>query len=389
MRYNENFNSLPDSYVFAKMNEKVAEMKKSGKEIINLGIGDVKLPLFPVTVEAMKRAAGELSGEKTFKGYMPAEGLTSLREKIAAYYSSSGVKVETDEIFVSDGIKSEIGNILELFGAGAKVLIPEPSYPAYAEANIIYGNEVDFLPTFIQDGFIPSPPYGKIYDIFFLCSPNNPTGAVLSYKDLKAWIDYAISSGAVIIFDGAYSFFTEGGYPKSIYEVSGAKDCAIELRSFSKSFGFTGVRCGYTVIPKRCKNYNSLCRRRLGARFNGVSYITQRGAETFFSSEGQKFAKRRADYYKANAEILKTALKKRGVSSFAGNSSPYVFSKCPEGFTSESFCEKLLVSLGIVATPGNGFGFSGEGYFRLSAFLPREEILKAHDLIANSAFFGL
>ena len=383
MRYNENFKKLPEDYIFSRLNEKVAVARKAGREVIDLGIGDVKLPLCPLAVSEMKKACEEMKRAETFKGYMQGAGLLPLREKISESYEKTGVKISSDEVFITDGLKSEIGNILELFGRGAKVLIPEPCYPAYAEANIIFGNEVEFLKTREEDGFIPYPPFDKSYDIIFLTSPNNPTGAVMSERDLALFIAYAKKRGAVIIFDGAYSVFTAEGYPKSAYEVSGAKECVIETRSFSKSYGFTGVRCGYTVVPKTLGNYNALYKRRIGARFNGVSYITQKGAESFFTKEGYEFAKKRAKYYKDGAEALKLALKNSGVPSLSGNSSPYVFSKCPKGYSSVSFCERLFDTLGIVATPGSAFGESGEGYFRLSAFSKREEILSASDTIGE------
>ena len=386
MKYNSNFDALENSYVFTRINESVRLKRAEGGEVIDLGIGDVKLPLFHCAVTAMKLAAEELSSEKTFRGYMPSEGLLSLREKIAKNYNNRAIDLLIDEIFVTDGAKSDLGNLLELFGGGAEVLIPQPCYPAYAEANILYGNKVTFLSTSAADDFIPYPPYGEKFDVIFLCSPNNPTGTVFDRETLKAWIDYALSTDAVIIFDGAYSIFTENGYPKSVYEIAGAKNCAIEVRSFSKSFGFTGIRCGYTVIPKTLGKYNALYKRRLGARFNGVSYITQRGAETFFSAEGGIEAQKRAAYYIDSAEILRISLKKVGIYSVSASSSPYVFAKCLKGGSSAEFCEKLLDKTGIAATPGSGFGKCGEGYFRLSAFRNRAEILKAADKLASIRF---
>lgn len=382
MRYNENFTMLSNSYAFAKLNALVREKRQLGKTIIDLGVGDVKLPLFSVAAKAMQAASLEMAEEKTFRGYLPAEGLPSLREKIALSYNEEGASISPSEIFISDGAKSEIGNILELFGTKSKVLIVTPSYPAYAEANALYGNEITFLPAEEDNDFRPLPPYRQTFDIIFLCFPNNPTGAVLTHKQLEEWVNYALLTNAVIVYDGAYSSFTAKGYPSTVYSVRGAKECAIEIRSFSKSFGFTGIRCGYTVIPEKLGKYNKLWQRRLGCRFNGVSYVTQKGAESYFTKEGQAESKRRIEYYKTNAEILKIALKKAGIESAAYNSSPYVFAKCNK-MPSEKFCETLIDEYGIAATPGNAFGKGGEGYFRLSAFPKREEILSAADILEN------
>ncbi len=386
MKYNDNFNALGESYVFSKLNALVKKKRAQGETIIDLGVGDVRLPLFDVATEKMSTTSLDMAREDTFLGYPPAEGIPTLREKISERYKTEGASVDMDEIFISDGAKGEIGNVLELFGPKANALIVTPCYPAYAEANTLYGNNITFLPTSKENEFRPLPPYRGTFDIIYLCVPNNPTGVTLGKDELEEWVNYALNTGAVIIFDGAYSDFSTDGYPTSIYQIQGAKYCAIEIRSFSKSFGFTGIRCGYTVIPKTLGEYNRLWKRRLGCRFNGVSYITQKGAETFFSSEGQKQAIKRIKYYKTNAEILKIALKKAGFWFVNGNSSPYVFAKCPDNLSSEKFCEKLIDDYKIAATPGNAFGEGGEGYFRLSAFPKREDILAASDILENLKF---
>ena len=381
MKYNPEFDKLPESYVFRRISALVAAMKNSSRKVLDLGVGDVKLPLFPKAVEEMKKACDELGNATTFKGYPDARGLPSLRKKIADDYFSRGINIKEDEIFVSDGAKSDLSGLFALFGRDADVLIPEPCYPAYAEAAVLYGDRVTFVPSSEQDGFIPFPPYSKAFDVIFLCSPNNPTGAAMTADELSLWVGYALKTGAVIIFDGAYSDYADEGYPRSVYEVRGAENCAIEVRSFSKPFAFTGVRCGYTVIPRSLGKYNALWNRKLGCTFNGVSYVSQKGAEAFFDAETKKQVKKRINYYKDNAEIIKTALAKAGTRYALGRSSPYVFAKCPKGYSSEEFCAALVEKHGLVTTPGSAFGASGEGFFRLSAFAPRDEIFRAADIL--------
>ncbi len=379
MKYNDAFSLFKKDYVFARLKKKAEEMKSLGKEIIDLGVGDLSLPLFKNAVEEMVKAAKSLGDKKTFTGYPPSEGLLSLRKKISESYGNANIG--EDEIFISDGAKSDIGDLLELFGKGISVLIPTPSYPVYTEASVFAGNKVTFLPCLKEDDFIPRPPFGKVYDVIYLCSPNNPTGAVLSAKVLSEWINYAISVKAVILFDGAYCDFSEENEPKSIYEIKNAKYCAMEIRSFSKGFGFTGVRCGYSVIPKTLGDYNRLWKRRLSFRSNGVSVISQKGAEAYFSDEGQREVATRIKYYKNNAEIIKIALKKKNLWYNNSCSSPYVFAKTPDGFTSEEFCDFAMEKYGIIVTPCNTFGEGGEGFFRISSFPERQKILRAADVI--------
>lgn len=383
MKYNENFKKLPKNYIFNQMAQKVEEKKRRGdKNIINLGVGDVKLPLFNCVIEEMKKASDEMGNAKTFKGYSPAEGYEFLREKIAREYNSEKVLLTSDEIFITDGAKSQLGNVLELFGFGASVLFLTPCYPAGAEACILYGNSIEFLKGGLSNGFFPSPPYGKSYDVIYICSPNNPTGEVISYQKLSEWVTYALKTQAVIIYDSAYSSYVSGDFPKSVYQIKDAKKCAIEINSFSKSLGFTGVRCGYTVVPNELGDYNERYKRWLGCRFNGVSYITQRGAFATFCEIGRNEIKKRINFYKTNVEILKIALKNKNLWYNNSICSPYVFAKVPNGKNSMAFCCEMLEKISVVATPGSGFLDGGEGFFRLSGFATRDEILQVADRLS-------
>lgn len=384
MKYNSEFNRLPSSYLFAETRKIAALAEASGKrKIIDLGVGDVREPLFECVVKAMETACRELGEKSTFRGYPPADGYSFLREKIAAY---EGCGLSADEIFVADGAKGELGNVLELFATGSKVLFPVPSYPAGFEANILRGNRVSTLVTTAEDGFIPSPPEDGEYDLIYLCSPQNPTGATLDADTLSQWINFALKIGAVVIFDAAYREFVRDGEIKSVYSIPDAKKCAIEINSFSKSLGFTGIRCGYTVVPKELGELNRLKNRYLGCRFNGVSYVTQRGAEAFFSDEGLSKTRERITFYKSNAEILKNALKKKNLWYNSTCASPYAFVKCPEGYSSRDFCSFAAENLGLIFTPGDGFCGGGEGYVRLSAFCSREDAEEAAERIKNAIF---
>lgn len=386
MKINSAFDALPKSYVFARLAEKVAAAKKTfcGR-IIDLGVGDVKLPLPEIFVREMKLAADEMQNRETFRGYPPTGGYPFLREAIANKYIEDGAKVSPDEIFVSDGAKSELGNVAELFEKGIKVLFAAPCYPAGAEANVILGNDVEFLHATSEDGFIPVPPYGKAYDLIYLCSPNNPTGATFSYKELKAWVDYALSANAVIVYDGAYSSYVSGDKPKTVYAVPYADRCAIEIRSFSKSLGFTGIRVGFTVVPKNLGRLNALWKRRLGARFNGVSYISQRGAAAAFTPLGKKETEKRVNFYKTNASILKIAFQNRKIWYNNTCCSPYVYARCPDGMTSEEFSDLVLTKAGICCTPSSGFA-GKENFVRFSAFALREDVTEAADRIEKLIF---
>ena len=384
MNINKNFSKLKPTYVFNELSEKIEKKQKlGGEKIINLGIGDVKLPLFSCVTQAMKTAVDELSFKHSFKGYSPAQGYYFLREKIAEEYSIIGANVSAEEIFITDGAKGQLGQIAELFDNNLKVLFLTPCYPAGAEGNILLGNDVTFLMGTKENSFIPTPPYGKRFDLIYICSPNNPTGATFSFSDWNVWINYALSVNAVIIYDGAYSSFISGDYPKTVYLHPKAKNCVIEINSFSKSLGFTGIRCGFNVIPKNLANLNELWKRRLGCNFNGVSYVSQRGAEKAFCKEGKAEIKKRNNFYKTNAEILKIALKNLNLWYNNTVCAPYVFAKTPVGVNSTDFCSMLLNKLSIVSTPGVGFLDGGEGFFRLSAFAEREEILTASDRLST------
>lgn len=382
--YNKNFDSLQNNYLFAEVAKRVKNYKSShpNANIISLGIGDVTLPLCPVVVKAMHEAVDDLGKAETFKGYGPYEGYESLRNSIRNYYGSFGVNIDSNEIFVSDGAKGDTSNIQEIFSSNGKVLITNPTYPAYLDSSTIMGKQVNYLDANEENNFLPMPDFSVDADIIYLCSPNNPTGAVYDKEKLKKWVEYALEKRAIILFDAAYESFIENKFlPRSIFEVDGAKNCAIEICSFSKSAGFTGVRCGYMVVPKDLKiggqNAIDLWKRRISVKENGVSYVTQKGAEAALSDEGQRQLKNNIRYYKDNAKILSDALKSMKIWFIGGESSPYIWLKCPNNMNSWEFFDFLLDRANIVGTPGSGFGTNGEGYFRLSSFGSRENILEA------------
>lgn len=382
--YNENFDNLQNNYLFAEVAKKVKIYKLSHKDakIISLGIGDVTLPLCEVVVKAMHDAVDDLSKAETFKGYGPYEGYESLRNSIRDYYKSFEVHIDSDEIFVSDGAKGDTSNIQEIFSRNGKVLISNPTYPAYLDSSIIMGKEVNYLDANKNNDFLPTPDYSVDADIIYLCSPNNPTGAVYDKEKLKKWVEYAQEKRAIILFDAAYeSFIEDSSLPRSIFEIDGAKKCAIEICSFSKYAGFTGVRCGYMVIPGELKiggkNAIDLWRKRISIKENGVSYITQKGAEAALSAEGQRQLNLNLKYYKDNAKILADALKEMNIWFIGGKNSPYIWLKCPNNMKSWEFFDLILEKANIVGTPGAGFGTNGEGYFRLSSFGSREDVLEA------------
>ncbi len=387
MRINANYLNLKDSYLFAKIGRKAAEYRAAnpGKKVISLGIGDVTQPLCPAVTEAMKRAADELSVRETFRGYGPEQGYDFLREAVAGYYKRRGVSLSLNEIFVSDGAKSDIGNVLDIFDRDNTVIVSDPVYPVYVDTNIMAGREVVFAPATEENGFLPMPDESVKADIIYLCSPNNPTGAAMSREQLGAWVDYANSLGAVILFDAAYEAFAEGDVPRSIFEIEGARTCAIEFCSLSKTAGFTGVRCGYTVVPEELERggakLNRLWNRRQTTKFNGVSYVVQRGAEAVFSEDGLRQTAESIAYYKANAALISDALNEMGVWHTGGKHSPYVFLKCFKTGSSWDFFDMLLNEASVVGTPGAGFGECGEGYFRLTAFNTRENTAEAIERI--------
>ena len=404
---NENFLDLQDSYLFSTIAKKVAQFQKNNpkEKIIKLGIGDVTLPLAKVCVDAMKKAVDDLSKKETFMGYGPEQGYDFLREKIIEIdFKKKGINIEKDEIFISDGAKCDTGNIVDLFAKNNKVAITDPVYPVYLDTNIMsgragkYNNETGMYENIIymacnkENNFEPSFPK-EVPDMIYLCLPNNPTGTVLTKEQLSKWIEYAKKNKSIILFDSAYeAFIQEENVPHSIYEIEGAKEVAIEFRSFSKTAGFTGVRCAYTVVPKELKGYtkdgkeialNPLWNRRHGTKFNGVSYPVQRAAEAVYTDEGQKQIKENISYYMNNAKIIKEGLKEAGYTVYGGINAPYIWLKVPEGLTSWEFFDKLLKEANVVGTPGVGFGPSGEGYFRLTAFGTKENTTEAIERIKN------
>ena len=392
---NENFLKLQDSYLFSTIAKKVAKYTEENpdKQIIKLGIGDVTRPIVPACVEAMHKSVDEIGTAEGFKGYGPEQGYDFLRTAIVENdYKTRGVEIEKDEIFVSDGAKCDCGNIVDIFGKENKVAITDPVYPVYLDTNIMSGREVIYLPVTAENNFVPELPKEKV-DMIYLCFPNNPTGTVLTKEELKKWIDYAKENNSVILYDAAYeAFITEENIPHSIYEVEGAKEVAIEFRSYSKTAGFTGVRCAYVVIPKELKgktkdgeevSYNKLWNRRTCTKFNGVSYIVQKAAEATYSEEGRKQIQENINYYLENARIIKQGLEKAGFTCYGGVNSPYVWLKVPDGMTSWEFFDELLEKANVVGTPGSGFGPHGEGYFRLTAFGTKENTQKAIERIMN------
>ena len=393
---NENFLKLKESYLFSNIAKKVEKYKNENPErtIIKLGIGDVTLPICKTAIEAMHKAVDEMAQKETFRGYGPEQGYEFLREKIVEMdYKKRGIDIEKDEIFVSDGSKCDAGNIGDIFSQDNTVAITDPVYPVYLDTNIMAGrNKITYMPVSAKNRFVPEPPKEKV-DMIYLCCPNNPTGTVLNKEQLKKFVDYAIQNKSIILFDAAYeAFITEEEIPHSIYEIENAKKVAIEFKSFSKTAGFTGVRCAYTVVPKELVAYtnnneeislNKLWNRRQCTKFNGVPYITQRAAEAIYTEEGQKEIKENIKYYLENAKIIREGLNKAGYETYGGINAPYIWLKVPEGMTSWEFFDILLEEVGVVGTPGEGFGPSGEGYFRLTAFGSRENTIEAINRIVN------
>lgn len=375
MKINEHYHDLAESYLFSTIADKVEAYTKAhpDQEIIRMGIGDVTQPLCPAVIQAMQQAVAEMGVQKTFHGYGPEQGYAFLKRAIQGYYQEKGVDLALDEIFISDGAKSDLGNILDLFSADNTVCVPDPVYPVYVDTNVMVGRRIVYADANESNGFAPLPQAGLEADIVYLCSPNNPTGAVYTKEQLKAWVEYALEREAVLLFDAAYEAFIEDvTLPRSIYEIEGAERCAIEFCSFSKTAGFTGTRCGYTVVPmaleRQGAKLNRMWLRRQTTKFNGVPYIVQKGAAAVFTEEGQRQARRTIDYYKENARVMAGALQALGVWFVGGKNSPYLWMKCPNGMDSWSFFDALLAEAQVVGTPGVGFGHNGEGYFRLTAF---------------------
>lgn len=402
---NENFLKLPGSYLFSDIAKKVKAYQEShpDKRLIRLGIGDVTRPLPQASIEAMHRAVDEMANKSTFHGYGPEQGYDFLIDTIIKNdFEPRGIELSSSEVFISDGAKSDTGNIGDILGLDNKVAVTDPVYPVYVDSNVMGGragqlngkqwSDITYMPCTAENNFIPSIPSNRI-DVIYLCYPNNPTGTTLTTAELKKWVDYALSHDALILFDAAYeAYIREDDIPHSIFEIEGAKRCAIEFRSFSKTAGFTGVRCGYTLIPKEVTAttatgervaLNALWNRRQCTKFNGTSYITQRGAEAIYSNEGKQQVRETIDYYMENARIMREGLTAAGIQVFGGKNAPYLWVKTPEGFTSWQFFDHLLNEANIVSTPGVGFGPSGEGYLRLTAFGQREDCIEAIQRISH------
>lgn len=387
MKINENYLNLKDSYLFATVGRKTAAYKAAhpDKEVIRLSIGDVTRPLAPVVIEAMHKAVDDMSRAETFHGYGPDQycyGYDVLIDSIKGSYRGKGVTLSSSEVFISDGAKSDCGNILDIFSEDNVVLVPDPVYPVYLDTNIMAGRKVIFADATEENGFLPMPDESVKADIIYICSPNNPTGAAYTIAQLEKWVAYAKKMDAVILYDAAYEYFVcDGEHARSIYQVEGAKECAIELCSYSKTAGFTGVRCGYTIVPEALirggQSLNRLWARRQSTKFNGVSYITQMGAAAVFTEEGERQIRENIDYYRQNAKTIADCLDELGIWYTGGKHSPYIWLKCPDGMDSWTFFDYLLENANVVGTPGSGFGKNGEGFFRLTAFGTHENTERA------------
>ena len=386
MKINRNFLDLKESYLFATVGSKFTAYQKAHpeKKVIKLSIGDVTRPLAPCVIQAMHRAVEDLAHAETFKGYGPdatCYGYESLIRSIEGSYARKGVTLTDREIFISDGAKSDLSNILDLFSAENVVLVPDPVYPVYVDTNIMAGRKIVYADATEENGFLPMPDEGVSADIIYICSPNNPTGAAYDRVGLKAWVDYANRHGAVILYDAAYEYFIcDPALPRSIYEIEGAKTCAIEFCSYSKTAGFTGVRCGYTIVPAELEREGvplaKLWARRQSTKFNGVSYVTQMGAAVF-TEDGEREVRQNLEYYRSNARRIASTLDELGIYYTGGKNSPYIWMKCPGGRTSWEFFDWLLEEANVVGTPGSGFGKNGEGFFRLTAFGSAENTAEA------------
>ena len=387
---NTHYADLKDSYLFYNIAQKTKAYLAANpdKHLYRMGIGDVSLPLCDAVIRALHEAVDDQAKKENFHGYMPECGATFLRETIAKYYADRGVTVSTDEVFVSSGASDELGDILDLFDRGSSALVIEPAYPAYVDANVMAGRKIVHLASGKDNGFLPSPSEEVKADILYICSPNNPTGAVFSRNQLQAWVDFANENGSVILFDAAYEAFIEDeSLPHSIFELDGAETCAIEICSLSKTAGFTGTRLGYTVIPKKLirqgMNFNEMWVRNRTTKTNGVSYIIQKGGAAVFTPEGQKQIRDNIKVYKNNAKVLMKALDKLGIWYCGGKNAPYIWMKCPDGMGSWEFFDYLLNEIQVVGTPGEGFGACGEGYFRFSTFGSPEDTVEAANRLVS------
>lgn len=386
---NEHFGNIKQNYLFAEVAKRVKEYSEANpdKDIIRLGIGDVTLPLAPVVVEAMKKGCEELAHKETFKGYPDYEGYEFLRKAVSGYYKSFGATVDADEIFISDGAKSDCGNFTDILGIDNTVLVTDPVYPVYVDANLMAGRKIIYADSTAENGFAAMPDKNVKADIIYLCSPNNPTGSVYTKSQLEKWVQYALDNNAIILYDCAYeAYVADADVPRSIFLIEGARQCAVEFCSLSKTAGFTGTRCGYTVVPHQLEMKNSngemvniykLWYRRQATKFNGVSYPVQCAAAAVFTEEGQKQTKKNIAYYMENAKTISDALTEMGIWFTGGKNSPYIWLRCPDSMGSWEFFDKLLKEANVVGTPGEGFGKNGEGYFRLTAFGDKDKTKEA------------
>ncbi len=388
MKINTNFDNIAKSYLFSTVAKKQREFSDShpDADIIRLSIGDVTRPLCPAVIKALHSAVDDQSKQESFHGYGDEQGYGFLHKAIVDYYKTHNVSLDTNEIFISDGAKSDLGNILDLFAKENTVLVPDPVYPVYVDTNVMAGRNVIFANANEENGFLPVPDKSVSCDIIYICSPNNPTGAAYDFDGLKKWVDYAIEQDAIILYDAAYEcFIDDGSLPHSIFQIENAKKCAIEFCSFSKMAGFTGTRCGWTVVPKIILDgkLNEMWLRRQTTKFNGVPYIVQKGAAACFTEEGMKQINQPLGYYKHNARVLSKTLDSLGIWYTGGKSSPYLWLKCPNGMGSWEFFDYLLENAGVVGTPGAGFGKNGEGFFRLTAFGDQQRTLEAAEKITK------
>ena len=375
----KNYMKLSDDFLFKKIADERSKFEEKFDDVIDLSIGDIKLPLSKSVIDKCKKASDEMLNVETFRGYSPNGGYLFLKEKIQNEYSERKISVELDEIFISDGAKSDISNILDLFSSNNTSLIPDPVYPVYVDTNIMKGTKIIYSDCNEENNFLPSPNFNIKVDLIYICSPNNPTGSSYTKEQLSEWVEYANYNKSIILYDAAYeAFISDKKYCKSIFEIEGSKTCAIEFKSFSKSSGFTGMRCGYTIVPNSLvfdgMNLNKMWNRRHSTKFNGVPYIIQRAAEETYSEKGKEQCKKSLMYYKENAKILSDALRSISIDFVGGDNSPYIWMKCPFGMKSWDFFRYLLSNFRIVGVPGVGFGKNGEHFFRLSCFGLRDNI---------------
>ena len=388
-KLNENYLNLKQSYLFSEIAHRVAayQEKNPDKKIIRLGIGDVTRPIGSSVIKALHEGVDAQGNAATFKGYGPEQGYDFLRNAVVNYYVENGVSIDAGEVFISDGAKSDTGNITDLFAQDNVILIPDPVYPVYVDTNIMNGRNITYISANAENNFLPMPDPAQHADIIYICSPNNPTGAAYNKEQLKVWVDYALANDAIILYDSAYEcFITDKTLPRSIFAIEGAKRCAIEFCSLSKTAGFTGTRCGYTIVPKDLKfaasngtemSLNAMWNRRQTTKFNGVSYIVQKGAAEVFSKEGMAQCRANIAYYQENARIIADCMEKNNIRYFGGINSPYVWFECPMGMESWEFFDYMLNNIQVVGTPGAGFGDNGKYFFRLTAFGTKENTIEA------------